>query len=126
MGFIKKNEQKKEETDSTEKKEYLFSEDAELKACRYCQTMIPKTARICPNCRKRLKKNWLGFFLCICLLAACAAGFCYYVTVYSVTKSVIGNVEVVQSEEAVQDVAADVVLEEGQITEGRQMVQIGG
>ncbi|MCI8773169.1 MAG: hypothetical protein HFI50_04450 [Lachnospiraceae bacterium] len=117
MGFIKKNEQKKEETDSTEKKEYLFSEDAELKACRYCQTMIPKTARICPNCRKRLKKNWLGFFLCICLLAACAAGFCYYVTVYSVTKSVIGNVEVVQSEEAVQDVAADVVLEEGQMTE---------
>lgn len=117
MGFIKKNEQKKEETDSTEKKEYLFSEDAELKACRYCQTMIPKTARICPNCRKRLEKNWLGLFLCICLLAVCAAGAYCYITVYSVTKSVIGNVEVVQSEEAVQDVAADVVLEEGQMTE---------
>lgn len=115
MGFIKRNDQRKEETDAAEKKEYPFPEDAELKACRYCQTMIPKTARICPNCRKRLKKNWLGIFLCICLLAACAAGVYYYAVVYSVT----GSVEVVQSEEAVQDVAEERKPEEG-IAEGNE------
>lgn len=109
MGFIKRNDQRKEETDAAEKKEYPFPEDAELKACRYCQTMIPKTARICPNCRKRLKKNWLGIFLCICLLAACAAGVYYYAVVYSVT----GSVEVVQSEEAVQDAEAERMPKEG-------------
>lgn len=119
MGFIKKNGQKKAEAEPAEKQEYSFPEDAELKACRYCQTMIPKTARICPNCRKRLKKNWLGIFLCICLLAACAAGACYYITVYSVTRPVSGSVEVVQSEEAVQDVAEERKPEEG-IAEGNE------
>lgn len=99
MGFIKKNGWKKEETDSIEKKEYPISEDEELKACRYCRVMIPKTAKVCPNCRKRLKKKWPGIFLLLCLLAACAAGVCYYITVYSVTKSVIGDIEVVQSAE---------------------------
>lgn len=113
MGFIKRNGQRKEETDPAEKKEYSFPENAELKACRYCQTMIPKTARICPNCRKRLKKNWLGIFLGICLLAACAAGVYYYVVVYSVTRPVSGNGEVVQSEEAVQDAEAERKPEEG-------------
>lgn len=119
MGFIKRNDQKKEEADSAEKKEYSFPEDAELKACRYCQTMIPKTARICPNCRKRLKKNRLGIFLWICLLAACAAGVYYYAAVYSVTRPVSGNVEVVQSGEAVQDVAEERKPEEG-IAEGNE------
>ena len=120
MGFIKKNGQKKAEAEPAEKQEYSFPEDAELKACRYCQTMIPKTARICPNCRKRLKKNWLGIFLCICLLAACAAGACYYITVYSVTRPVSGSVEVVQSEEAVQDVAEERKPEEKIAAENEQ------
>ncbi|MBD5458556.1 MAG: hypothetical protein HDR27_08315 [Lachnospiraceae bacterium] len=116
MGFIKKNGRKKEETDSIEKNEYQISEDEELKACRYCRVMIPKTAKVCPNCRKRLKKNWLGIFLLLCLLAACTVGACYYITVYSVSKSVIGNVEVVQSEEAVQDIEDSQPMEEEPMT----------
>lgn len=117
MGFIKKNETKKEEADSTEKKEYSFPEEAELKACRYCQVMIPKTAKVCPNCRKHLKKNWLEIFLLLCLLAACAAGVYYYVAFYSVTEPVSVETEVVQSQEAVQGEEADRMPEEGAASE---------
>lgn len=67
--------------------------------------------------KKPSKKKWPGIFLLLCLLAACAAGTCYYITVYSVTKSVIGDIEVVQSEEAVQDAEDSRSLEEEPMTE---------
>jgi len=115
MGFIKKNGQKKEETDSAANKEYLFPEGTELKACRYCQMMIPKTAKVCPNCRKRSKKNWPGIFLLLCLLAVCAAGVYYYIAVYSVTEQVSADAEAVRSGETVLD-AQDGRMPEEELT----------
>ncbi len=82
MGFIKKNGQKKEEADTTENKEYQFPEEAALKECRHCRMMIPKTAKICPNCKKRLKRNTVVLGLLICLIAVCGAGVYYYLKVY--------------------------------------------
>ena len=82
MGFIKKNGQKKEEADTTENKEYQFPEEAALKECRHCRMMIPKTAKICPNCKKRLKRNTAVLGLLICLIAVCGAGVYYYLKVY--------------------------------------------
>ena len=82
MGFIKKNGRKKEEADTTENKEYQFPEEAALKECRHCRMMIPKTAKICPNCKKRLKRNTAVLCLLICLIAVCGAGVYYYLKVY--------------------------------------------
>lgn len=82
MGFIKKNGQKKEEADTMENKEYQFPEEAALKECRHCRMMIPKTAKICPNCKKRLKRNTAVLCLLICLIAVCGAGVYYYLKVY--------------------------------------------
>ena len=82
MGFIKKNGQKKEEADTTENKEYQFPEEAALQECRHCRMMIPKTAKICPNCKKRLKRNTAVLGLLICLIAVCGAGVYYYLKFY--------------------------------------------
>lgn len=82
MGIIKKDRQKKEEAETTENREYQFPEEAELKECRHCRMMIPKAAKVCPNCKKRQKTNWAGLILLILLLAACGAGAYYYLVLY--------------------------------------------
>jgi|GEM_PF-4362749 hypothetical protein len=44
------------------------------KKCKYCAMMIPKGAKICPHCRKKLKWGWLAkIFLGFMLLAAVLA-----------------------------------------------------
>ncbi len=37
---------------------YRFAEDVKLKECKYCCVMIPKKAKICPNCKMSLKSHW--------------------------------------------------------------------
>ncbi len=113
---MKKHGQKKEETEAAENQEYRFPEEAELKECRYCQVMIPKTAKVCPNCRKRQKRNPAGFFLLLFLIAACGAGVYYYLSVYlPVYKTGVG--------EAVESVKVMEEEESGQLTETVQNVE---
>ena len=38
---------------------YEFAPDAKLKECKHCRVMIPKKAKICPNCKMRVKMGWL-------------------------------------------------------------------
>lgn len=46
----------------------------ETKTCKYCQTEIPKKAKICPNCkRKQGPKVWLIVLIAIIVLAIIAA-----------------------------------------------------
>ena len=80
MGFIKKDEQKKEEAEVI-KKDGQITEEAEGEKGRQ-------------NGKKRLKKKWI--FLLLCLLAAGAAGVYYYFAVYSVTEWGAVAVESVQ------------------------------
>ena len=40
------------------RQEYGFAPDVKLKECRFCCVMIPKQAKICPNCKKKLKRHW--------------------------------------------------------------------
>ncbi len=40
------------------RRDYGFAPDVELKECRYCRVMIPKKAKVCPNCRMSLKRHW--------------------------------------------------------------------
>lgn len=39
-------------------REYDFAPDVKLKECRFCCVMIPKKARVCPNCRMSLRRHW--------------------------------------------------------------------
>ena len=39
------------------RQEYAFASDIKLKECKYCRVMIPKKARICPNCKMILKNH---------------------------------------------------------------------
>ncbi len=113
---MKKHGQKKEETEAAENQEYRFPEEAELKECRYCQVMIPKTAKVCPNCRKRQKRNPAGFFLLLFLIAACGAGVYYYLSVYlPAHETGVG--------EAVESVKVMEEEESGQLTETVQNVE---
>ena len=42
----------------------------ETKVCKYCQTEIPKKAKICPNCRKKQgPKIWLIVLIVVIVLA---------------------------------------------------------
>lgn len=46
-------------------------ERAKYKICKYCQTEIPVKAKVCPNCRKKLKGGllkWIILFLAVVLL----------------------------------------------------------
>lgn len=105
--MIKKDRQKKEEAETAENQ---FPEEAELKECRYCQVMIPKTAKVCPNCRKRQKTNWAGVFLLLLLAAACGAGIYYYLVFYS-------RAEITASEEVIASVEPEENAESGQSAE---------
>lgn len=105
--MIKKDRQKKEEAETAENQ---FPEEAELKECRYCQVMIPKTAKVCPNCRKRQKTNWAGVFLLLLLAAACGAGIYYYLVFYS-------RAEITASEEVIASVEPEENAGSGQSAE---------
>ena len=51
---------------------------SETKVCKFCQTEIPKKAKVCPNCKRTLKKGHgclftlLVFIIVICIGAAVA------------------------------------------------------
>lgn len=55
----------------------IFMEEKETKICKYCQSEIPKKAKICPNCRKKQSKfpKWVIFAVVILVLII-AIGSC--------------------------------------------------
>ncbi len=57
---------------------YQFAPDVKLKECKYCRVMIPRSAKICPNCKMHLKKRWLRNLLILLALAALIAGGVYW------------------------------------------------
>lgn len=57
---------------------YQFAPDVKLRECKYCRVMIPKAAKICPNCKMRLKKRWLRNLLLLLILAALISGGVYW------------------------------------------------
>ena len=77
--------EKREEMNQT----YGFAPDAKLKECKHCRVMIPKKAKICPNCKMRVKMGWLKKLLLILFLlviigaAVCGAGYYLYLYQHS-------------------------------------------
>lgn len=57
---------------------YTLESGVKMKPCKYCRVMVPKKAKICPNCKKKIKKNWLGFLIILLIIALLAGGGAYY------------------------------------------------
>lgn len=76
---------------------YQFAEDVKLKECKYCCVMIPKKAKICPNCKMTLKKRWkrkvIVVVLLLGVLTAAAAGGYYYLYEYQPAQETTAVVE---------------------------------
>jgi len=56
---------------------FFMSENQETKICKYCQTEIPKKAKVCPQCRKKQggKLKWIIIaVLAIIIIGAVAGG----------------------------------------------------
>ena len=53
-----------------------MGETKEMKLCKYCQTEIPKKAKICPNCKKKQggKLKWIIIAVIVLILIAAIAG----------------------------------------------------
>ena len=96
--------------------EYQFSKKAKLKECKHCRVMVPKKAKICPNCKMSLKKRWLrNLFIMIMLLAlamAVVAGGYYYLYEYQPTRT--ASVDVTEQNTEVAE--EKVVLREDTVT----------
>ena len=57
------------------RQEYTFASDVVLKECKYCRVMIPKKAKVCPNCKMILKNyTFLKVAAAILVLAVIVAG----------------------------------------------------
>lgn len=87
---------------------YGFAPDAKLKECKHCRVMIPKKAKICPNCKMRVKMGWLKKLLLILLLlviigaAVCGAGYYLYLYQNSSATSVTST-EVISGDDSGED-----------------------
>lgn len=57
------------------RQDYTFASDVVLKECKYCRVMIPKKAKVCPNCKMVLKSyTFLKAAAAILVLAVIVAG----------------------------------------------------
>ena len=87
---------------------YGFAPDAKLKECKHCRVMIPKKAKICPNCKMRVKMGWLKKLLLILFLlviigaAVCGAGYYLYLYQNSSVTSVTST-EVISGDNSGED-----------------------
>lgn len=71
-----------EVTNDSMRQEYAFAADVTLKECKYCRVMIPKKARICPNCKSKLKKHILGKTVAAVLVIAVIGAGGYGLSAY--------------------------------------------
>lgn len=119
------NEKKEETINITT--EYQFSKKAKLKECKYCCVMVPKKAKICPNCKMSLKKRWLRNLLSVIILfafiAAAAAGGYYYFYEYPKTQTTSVNITKEDAEVTEEATATSTVAEEATIEENTDAVE---
>lgn len=64
------------------RQEYAFASDIKLKECKYCRVMIPKKARICPNCKMILKNHIFIKMAATLVVIALIGGGCYCLSAY--------------------------------------------
>ena len=92
------------ETESREdsiRREYDFAPDVKLKECRYCRVMIPKKAKVCPNCRMSLKRNWFrNLVAAVFAIAVIGVGGYYLSAHWGTMKDAAASVWMAQKQSA--------------------------
>ena len=92
------------ETESREdsiRREYDFAPDVKLKECRYCRVMIPRKAKVCPNCRMSLKRNWFrNLVAAVFAIAVIGVGGYYLSAHWGIMKDAAASVWMAQKQSA--------------------------
>lgn len=92
------------------RRDYGFASDVELKECRYCRVMIPKKAKVCPNCRMNLKRHWLRNTVAAIFAAAVIGIGGYYLSEHwGIMRDAVMSVWMAQDGNAVQAVSVTTV-----------------
>lgn len=92
------------------RRDYGFAPDVELKECRYCRVMIPKKARVCPNCRMSLKKYWFrNLVAAVFAVAVIGVGGYYLSDHWGIMRDAVMSVWIAQDNNAVSTVSVTTV-----------------
>ncbi len=86
---------------NTIRREYDFAPDVKLKECRFCRVMIPKKAKICPNCRMSLKRHWFRNVAAVVFAVAVIGAGGYYLSAHwGIMKDAVASVWMAQDRSA--------------------------
>ena len=86
---------------NTIRREYDFAPDVKLKECRFCRVMIPKKAKICPNCRMSLKRHWFRNLAAVVFAVAVIGAGGYYLSAHwGIMKDAVASVWMAQDRSA--------------------------
>lgn len=92
------------------RREYGFASDVKLKECRYCCVMIPKKAKVCPNCRMNLKRHWFrNLVAAVFAVAVIGVGGYYLSEHWGIMKDAVASVWRAQDSAAVPVVSVTTV-----------------
>lgn len=92
------------------RREYGFASDVKLKECRYCCVMIPKKAKVCPNCRMNLKRHWFRNLVAVVFAVAVIGVGGYYLSEHwGIMKDAVASVWRAQDGAAVPVVSVTTV-----------------
>lgn len=105
------------------RREYDFAPDVKLKECRYCRVMIPKKAKVCPNCRMNLKRHWFRNTVAAVFAVMVIGGGGYYLSEHwGIMKDAVASVWRAQDGSAVPAVSVTTV-DTAKMAAGAQAVE---
>lgn len=106
----KSGKQSAETKEDSIRRDYGFAPDVELKECRYCRVMIPKKARVCPNCRMSLKRYWFrNLVAAVFAVAVIGVGGYYLSDHWGIMRDAVMSVWMAQDNNAVSTVSVTTV-----------------
>lgn len=92
------------------RREYDFAPDVKLKECRYCRVMIPKKAKVCPNCRMSPKRYWFrNLVAAVVVVIVIGVGGYYLSEHWGIMKDAVASVWRAQDDSAVPVVSVTTV-----------------
>ena len=104
------SEKKTEDREDSIRRDYGYASDVELKECRYCRVMIPKKAKICPNCRMNLKRHWVRNTVAVIFAVAVIGVGGYYLSEHwGIMRDAVMSVWMAQDSTAVPAVSVTTV-----------------
>lgn len=104
------SEKAAENREDSIRRDYGFAADVELKECRYCRVMIPRKAKVCPNCRMSLKRHWFRNTVAVIFAVAVIGLGGYYLSEHwGIMRDAVMSVWMAQDSAAVSSVSVTTV-----------------